>query len=283
MPILEKLNQNLDAFSKAERKVIETILVNPEAATRVSIAKLAQAARVSEPTVNRLCKRLGASGFPDFKLQLALALASGARFINSAVDPDDDITTFMPKLFDASISTLTRVRDNLDTVQLQQVINFMLAARQIYFFGQGNSGPVALDAEFKFFRFKIPVSAQIDPMMQRMIAAAAQSEDVFLLISHTGRTKALISTAALIRDSGARVISLTAPNSELARISDLAITLDVPENTDEYLPMTSRLAQLTVLDVIATGVTLRQGEGHLPHLARIKDSLRATRLDPSST
>jgi len=283
MPILEKLNQNLDAFSKAERKVIETILVNPEAATRVSIAKLAQAARVSEPTVNRLCKRLGASGFPDFKLQLALALASGARFINSAVDPDDNITTFMPKLFDASISTLTRVRDNLDTAQLQQVINFMLAARQIYFFGQGNSGPVALDAEFKFFRFKIPVSAQIDPMMQRMIAAAAQSEDVFLLISHTGRTKALISTAALIRDSGARVISLTAPNSELARISDLAITLDVPENTDEYLPMTSRLAQLTVLDVIATGVTLRQGESHLPHLARIKDSLRATRLDPSST
>jgi RpiR family carbohydrate utilization transcriptional regulator len=42
--------------------------------------------------------------------------------------------------------------------------------------------------------------------------------------------------------------------------------------------MTSRIVQLAILDVLATGVTLQRGEGFLPHLARIKESLRATRL-----
>jgi RpiR family carbohydrate utilization transcriptional regulator len=280
--LLDQLNSHHMSFSKAEQKVVATVLANPSAVTRISIANLARTSGVSEPTVNRLCKRLGASGFPDFKLQLALALAAGARFVNSAVNAEDDIETFAPKLFDASIATLAKVRDQIDTETLSTVIQQIVRARQVYFFGQGNSGPVALDAEIKFFRFKIPVSAQIDPMMQRMIAAAAQRNDLFVLISHTGRTEAMVDHAKLARDSGAKVVSITAPGSPLAKTSDIAITLDVAENTDEYLPMTSRLAQLTVLDVIATGVTLAQGDGHLPHLARIKESLQSTRLKAKS-
>ena len=87
--LLSNLAKPTQAFSKAEQKVADAILANPELTTRSSIARLAQSAEVSEPTVNRFCKRLGATGFPDFKLKLALSLASGARFINSAVAEDD--------------------------------------------------------------------------------------------------------------------------------------------------------------------------------------------------
>jgi RpiR family carbohydrate utilization transcriptional regulator len=55
------------------------------------------------------------------------------------------------------------------------------------------------------------------------------------------------------------------------------IETSVSEDTDAYLPMTSRIVQLVLLDVLATGVALRRGERLLPHLARIKDSLKATR------
>ncbi|MCY1464960.1 HTH-type transcriptional regulator HexR [compost metagenome] len=43
------------------------------------------------------------------------------------------------------------------------------------------------------------------------------------------------------------------------------------------MPMTSRIIQLTVLDVLATGVTLRRGVDFQPHLRRIKESLVPTR------
>ena len=43
------------------------------------------------------------------------------------------------------------------------------------------------------------------------------------------------------------------------------------------MPMTSRIIQLTVLDVLATGVTLRRGVDFQPHLRKIKESLSASR------
>jgi RpiR family carbohydrate utilization transcriptional regulator len=113
-----------------------------------------------------------------------------------------------------------------------------------------------------------------------MLAAGGGVGDVFFFISHTGRTEILVETAELARTTEATVVSLTAEGSPLAAASHLSIGLGVAENTEEYLPMTSRIVQLAVLDVLATGMTLRRGESILPHLARIKDSLKSTRLPP---
>ena len=67
----------------------------------------------------------------------------------------------------------------------------------------------------------------------------------------------------------------------LADQSHCCIHVNVEEDTEQYLPMTSRLVQLVILDVLAAGVTLRRGEGFTPHLARIKDSLKDTRFQAS--
>ena len=76
--LLEQIQSRLEELNKAERKVAEVILSNPQQATRFSIAALAQAAKVSEPTVNRFCRSFDVSGYPELKLQLAQSLASGA-------------------------------------------------------------------------------------------------------------------------------------------------------------------------------------------------------------
>ena len=75
--LLSLLERQLPSLNKSESKVAQAILQNPENATRSSIASLAKLAGVSEPSVNRFCKKFGASGFPDFKLRLARSLASG--------------------------------------------------------------------------------------------------------------------------------------------------------------------------------------------------------------
>ena len=79
-----------------------------------------------------------------------------------------------------------------------------------------------------------------------------------VLISHTGRTKNLVELAQLARENDAMVIALTSAGTPLAREATLAITLDVPEDTDIYMPIDSRLAKLTVIDVLATGFILRR-------------------------
>ena len=280
--LINIITDALPSLNKSETKVANVILLDPDGATQSSIAALAKKARVSEPSVNRFCKRFNASGFPDFKLKLAKSLVSGIRFVNRNVDPNDDVASYTPKIIDSTINTLAAVRDNISYTRVNQVVDKLIQAKRIYFFGLGASGSVARDAEHKFFRFNLPVSSHEDVLMQRMLASTGGAGDLFFIVSHTGRTKEIVEVAEIARNNGSIVIGLTAPDSPLAAMSTLAMDVDVPENTDEYMPMASRIVHLVVLDVLATGMTLRRGPDFLPHLEKIKNSLKPTRYKSDS-
>lgn len=275
--LLEQIQSRLDDLNKAERKVAEVILHDPQQATRFSIAALAQAAGVSEPTVNRFCRSFGANGYPELKMQLAQSLASGAAYVSRAVAADDGPEAYTRKIFGSTIASLDTACQSLDAQLVSRAVDLLIQARQIHFFGLGASASVALDAQHKFFRFNLAVSAHSDVLMQRMIASVAHTGDLFVIISYTGRTRELVEVARLARENGASVLGLTAAGSPLARASTLSLDIPLPEDTDIYMPMTSRIIQLTVLDVLATGVTLRRGVDFQPHLRRIKESLTASR------
>ena len=121
------------------------------------------------------------------------------------------------------------------------------------------------------------LKADTDVLMQRMVASACHTGDVVVIISWTGRTRELVDIARLARESGAVVLGITAPASPLAMECTETLEVATPEDTDVYMPMTSRMIQLTLIDVLATGVTLRRCEDFLPHLKKIKDSLLETR------
>ena len=275
--LLEQIQGRLDELNKAERKVAEVILQDPQQATRFSIAALAQAAQVSEPTVNRFCRSFGVNGYPELKMQLAQSLASGAAYVSQSVSADDGPEAYTRKIFGSAIASLDSTCQSLDPQLISRAVDLMIQARQIHFFGLGASASVALDAQHKFFRFNLAVSAHSDVLMQRMLASVAHTGDLFVIISYTGRTRELVEVVRLARQNGASVLGLTAAGSPLAKSSTISLNIPLPEDTDIYMPMTSRIIQLTVLDVLATGVTLRRGIDFQPHLRKIKESLNASR------
>jgi RpiR family transcriptional regulator, carbohydrate utilization regulator len=275
--LLQRIRQRLDELNRSERKVADVILADPARATGLSIASLAQAASVSEPTVNRFCRSFNAKGYPDFKIKLAQSLAGGTPYVSQSVEPGDTAKEYTSKIFGATIAALDEASRTLDPARIERVVDYLIQAKQIHFFGLGASGAVAQDAQHKFFRFNLPVTAYVDVLMQRMVASACHTGDVVVVISWTGRTRELVEIARLARESNAVVLGITAPASPLAEECTETLEVATPEDTDVYMPMTSRMIQLTLIDVLATGVTLRRGEDFLPHLKKIKDSLQETR------
>ncbi|HAC27531.1 MAG TPA: transcriptional regulator HexR, partial [Marinobacter hydrocarbonoclasticus] len=207
--LLEDIQERLDNLNKSERKVAEAILKDPSAATRYSIAALARAANVSEPTVNRFCRSFSATGFPDFKIRLAQSIATGTPYVGQNIEPDDTVAEFADKIMLSTIANLDKSRQSLDHKALASAIDYLIQAKQIHFFGMGGSASVALDAQHKFFRFNIPVTSYDDALMQRMVAAGAQVGDVIVMISYTGRTKESVDIARVARENGATVIGIT--------------------------------------------------------------------------
>ncbi|WP_300002627.1 MurR/RpiR family transcriptional regulator [uncultured Cedecea sp.] len=279
MNILDKIQSQLTLLSKSERKVAEVILAEPEETIHSSIAILARRANVSEPTVNRFCRHLETKGFPDFKLHLAQSLAKGTPYVNRHVEESDSVGSYTDKIFESSMAALARVRQGLDISVVNQAVDLLTQARTLAFFGLGSSAAVAHDAMNKFFRFNIPVIYSDDIVVQRMSCMNCSEQDVVVLISHTGRTKSLVQLAQLARENGATVLAITSEDSPLSREATLALLLDVPEDTDIYMPMISRLAQLTVIDVLATGFILHHGAKFRTNLKRVKEALKESRFD----
>ena len=279
MNILEKIANEIDTFSKSERKVADVILASPSTVIHASIAALAKQANISEPTVNRFCRRLDTKGYPDFKLHLAQSLANGTPYVNRHVDENDTADEYTKKIFESTMANLDLARKSLSPNLINRAVDLLTQANKISFFGLGASAVVAHDAQNKFFRFNVPVVYFDDILMQRMSAINSTQGDVVIVISHTGRTKSLVEVAHLAKENDATVIGITSAGSPLAKECHIILSVDVAEDTDLYMPMSSRIAQLMLIDILATGFTLRRGAKFRDNLKKVKDSLRSSRFE----
>ncbi len=280
--LLQRMHDARDTLSPAERRVADIALDRPEEVIYASLASVAKDAGVSEPTVVRFCRSLGCDGFGDFKVSLAQSLASHFPYADLPIAPDAGVSDYATKVFDATLDTLVRLRRQLDGPAVERAVELLQAAHKIEFYGVGASGSVAHDAQHKFFRLMIPCVAYSDSHMQYMSAATLRPEDVVVAISHTGRTRDLLESVEAARASRARVVAITTGRSPLARLADVTLAVDVPEDTDLYTPMTSRIAHLVVVDVLALGVALRGSDLASERVRHMKELLRAKRLPKAS-
>ena len=132
---------------------------------------------------------------------------------------------------------------------------------------------VAEDAQQKFFRLGKPAIAYSDPHIQHAAAALLDENALVIAISHSGRSSDILKTVEIARETRAKVISITATKSPLAQSSDVALTVDVNEDSDIFSPVKSRLGQMVVLDILAVGVAVRGGDEMLQQLARARRAI----------
>ena len=157
-------------------------------------------------------------------------------------------------------STIVNVGQNLDPEAIDKATDLLANAKSITFFGLGGSGPVALDAQHKFFRFGVPVVAHTDYINQRMIVSMMKEGDLLVLISFTGRTTEIVETAKIAKKNGVKTIALTSEDSPLARLSDIVLHIHTHLENNLHIPMTSRLAHLAIIDILSATVQARFGK-----------------------
>lgn len=282
MNLLQHIAQSRVSLRKSELKVADHVLLDPAAVMHSSMADLAHVVGVSEPTIVRFCRAIGCLGFQDLKLKLAQSLAAGASFGQFAISENDSTSDISQKIFDTTLHTLMEVREHLDPAALEQAIAAMAKAERVEFYGFGASGAVATDAQHKFFRLLLSAAAYSDPHMQAMSAVTLKPTDVAICISQSGRSKDLLITANVVRESGATLITLCPSQTPLAELATINLAIDVQEDTEIYTPLTSRIAHLVVIDVLAMGVAMARGPSLVNHLKSVKRSLRSLRLSPKT-
>ncbi|MEO6983921.1 MAG: SIS domain-containing protein, partial [Paralcaligenes sp.] len=257
--MLTKIEHQLPALSGAERKVAQYILEQPDEVVKLAVGDMAQRAQVSQPTVIRYCRSMGYRGWPDFKLKLAASIMGGMPYAHSALRVGDPTSVLAAKVFDNAITALLRARNDISADRIDAAIALLAAARRIEFFGLGNSGIVAVDAQHKFFRYDLAAVAYCDTHVQLKAASLLGPKDVLVAISHSGRSTDLLEAISLARKNKCPVIAITASNTPLAAQASVFLRADTPEDTDLYSPMLSRLVHLAMIDLLALGVAFAHG------------------------
>lgn len=277
MTLLETIAERREAMRASEQKVADLVLGDAAQVLSYNMAGLAEAAGVSEPTVMRFCSAIGFDGFRSFKLQLAQAIALGLPMTLSAIDADDSLQDLTEKVFSRTISSLDRARRHLDDRVVAEAIDIVARASELIFVGAGASGIVALDAQQKFPLFGIPCQAPTDYHQQFIAASMSGPSAVVVAISNTARTQTVVRVAELAKEKGATVIAIVGDNGPLTAVADLSIHVNTFEDTDLYTPTVSRLAGLVVIDVIATGVSIRRGAAGAKRIQSMKTELSQMR------
>jgi RpiR family carbohydrate utilization transcriptional regulator len=279
--MLDRIKASLPSLAPAEQRVGKLVLADPRAFAKLPVTELADRAHVSKPTVVRFCRSVGYDGLSDFKLKLAGSVSEGVPFIHRSVDADDKTSDIAVKVIDNTVAAFLKYRNDASFFALEHAAQALAATqktnRRIEFYGVGNSGIVAQDAQHKFFRLGVNAIAYSDGHMQVMSASMLRPGDCAVVISNSGRTRDLMDACDIAKKQGATTIVITASGSPLASAGHIHLTADHPEGYDKYSPMVSRLLHLLIIDILATTVALRIGEELQPVLRDMKKNLSSKR------
>jgi DNA-binding MurR/RpiR family transcriptional regulator len=221
----------------------------------------------------RLCKRLGYKGFQDLKINLAREVIVPEKQINEIIEKCDDVVTIKKKVFQSNIQALYDSIEVCNDDEIRKAVDAISNARLIEFYGTGGSGTVALDAHHKLLKLGIKSFAYNDTVLQAMSASVLTNQDVVIGISHTGSNTDILDALKLAKEAKATIICITnSSKSPITKISDIVLQTASKETLFRTDAISSRIAQLTIIDILVAAVANQQYDLYFGNLQKTRKS-----------
>ncbi|WP_077325567.1 MurR/RpiR family transcriptional regulator [Virgibacillus siamensis] len=276
---LASIRSNYGKFSDKEKAIADFILENPQNIIHHTINQVSEHLGVAESTVFRFCQRIGFKGFQAMKIALAAEVVTPIKDIHEKINEEDSIGTVTEKVFRSNIKTIEDTLHIQDEDVIENAVEAILKAGQVQFFGSGGSAVVALDAYHKFIRSGINVNANIDSHMQIMAASQLTSNDLAILISHSGSTKDLLDILQVLKENNVQTIAVTNfAKSPLTKEADISLYTVAEETDFRSEALSSRLGQLTIIDALYTNIMIANNEAGQQALQNMRRGISLKRL-----
>jgi RpiR family transcriptional regulator, carbohydrate utilization regulator len=275
---LIRIRSAIESLKPAERSIADFVLANSDQVVQMSISELARDVRVGESTVMRFCRAINYKGYQEFKLRLAQDLVDPVEYIHEKIRFTDNITNLALKTFQTNRAAVENTQKSLDPEMVEVAVNALNKARRVDIYGAGYSFFTALDAKLKFTRVGLLADAYGDAHLQAMAAATLTARDVAIGISQSGSTTDVVDALSLAHKSGATTISITnfSP-SPITKASDIVLLTASPESPLGGEVLTSRIAQLCVIDLLSVAVAVALGEGCLDLIKKTSEAVKKKR------
>lgn len=270
------IQSQYSTLSKVGKRIADYILADPVHITSISIQQMAAELDIAESSIIRFCKIVGCAGFSEVKLLLAKYSPKSVRTIFEDLSETDSISTISESVFSRNIDTLERALQLLDFEKIEQAVGVLSRAENILILGVGASGTIAEDFYIRLMRIGIRAVALTDSHLMQIQASQCGPDTAVIAISHTGKTREIVSAVRTARECGAPTIGITGyPDTPLKEVSEICLELYSPEQ----LFVSPRVAQFSLIDTLYVSLAIRRKDSVVQNIERMNEVLKPFRME----
>jgi len=276
---LDRLQALRASLPPTAARIADFIIAHAGEVVHMSITEVAERAGASEGSVISLCQQLGARGFQQIKIALARDLVQPVQFIHEDLARHDDTGAVIEKIFRSDLQALHDTMKALDTRAMEAAVVAIRQARRVELYGIGSAAPIAEDANYRLLRIGIEAKVVVDSHVQAISASLTGPDVATITISHSGSTHETVAATKLAHDAGATTICITNfGKSPLLAHADIVLHTMARETHFRTEAMTSRIAQLAVIDALIACLSLADYDKALETITKTFDVLSTKRF-----
>ncbi|GAA4210889.1 MurR/RpiR family transcriptional regulator [Streptosporangium oxazolinicum] len=282
--VSDVIRERLGECSPAERKVARALLAAYPSAGLETVARLADRAGVSAPTVLRFVGRLGFGGFPEFHDTLRAELnerdASPIALYERTEYGSRPPTGAATLLRQAGLILQQSVAQTFATVppdDFQAAIDLLAdPGRRVLVLGGRFTRLIGRYLALHLVQMRDDVHPLSELSVERAATLARLGrKDVVVVFDYRRYEPDTLTVARHARDQGARVILFTDPwLSPIASLADVVLPCEVgaPSPYDSLVPT------FATVEALVAGILTALGPAAHDHMLHVEDTARLTNL-----
>ena len=242
----------LKAMAKEKNSIdgiIAEYILNCENILGIKTEDISRTCHVSNSTIIRFCKKLGFSGFSEFKYSFSEVMQNRKFSSYSQYNRDPENDNYLE---DVTLS-LSKTKELFTKEKRDQIVELFSECSYGFIYGIGASYIVAQDLEIRFRRLGKYYTALNDLSMMHFTAKSALKEQLFIGISYSGNAVDTMDSLRLAMQQGARTLLVTSERNkkhEYEKEFDLVIYVSAKDDIYYRINATSRMAMIYVNDLL---------------------------------
>ena len=259
--ILTRIQNEIHAFSKGQKKIASYILTNYDKAAFMTASRLGKTVEVSESTVVRFAVELGYAGYPEMQKTLQELVRNKLTSVQRIEVASDQFGNqdVVSTVLQADIDTLRKTSETLDRREMNESVELILQAKRIYIIGVRSSTAIAdfLNFYFRniFENVSLVSSTSTSEMFEQMLRVG--KGDVVIGISLPRYSSRTVKTMQYAKDCGAATIAITdKPDAPAGKLADHVLVA----KSDMVSIVDSLVAPMSVVNALIVAVSRRREE-----------------------
>lgn len=247
------ISKNMDNLSISEKAILDYMINNKLELINLNIEKIAEATFTSPASVVRMCKKLGYKGYKDFKIDFILSNTRSEHiqyspYSKELINQHNDVGS---KIFHNHMMILKKTLNLYSQKDIFAAAKMIMKAKRVLIYGKGSSYLVSKDLEHKLKLLGKTCLVNMELNNQMINLALSDEKDVVILISNTGKTREVISSALIAKEKKASIIGITSDaKSLLGELSDIVLLTCSMQDEYSDAESTSRISQMSIVDAL---------------------------------